>query len=98
MEFLLGQILEELKELRKDIYNTLGVNMSASVCGAPLTQEMLEKAAQKALELHRPDPMLISLKAYRMLQKIYNKHPDFFPTCETDIWIKAYKMGLTEDE
>lgn len=73
--------------------------MSAEKCGAVLTPEMLEEAANRAIgEGMRMPERVVSVRAYRMLEKIRHKFPDFDPFFDAEIWYKAYTMGLTEDE
>lgn len=73
--------------------------MSAEKCGGTLTFEILQKAANLAISKGLDVPLpILSVKACRMLKKIQHKFPDFQPLSEADIWYKAYKMGLTEEE
>lgn len=72
--------------------------MSAEKCGIPLTADMFEEATKKFLEPTPKPPIIVGPRAYRMLQKIRFKFPDFEPLAEAEIWFKAYKMGITEDE
>lgn len=68
--------------------------MPAERCGSVIAFDVSEEGGMASLG----KPMSLSGKAYRMLKKIQHKFPEFDPVSETDIWLKAYNMGLTEDE
>jgi hypothetical protein len=66
--------------------------MSAEKCGSAISFFLPDGEGTPAGS--RP----FSIKADRMLRKIRHKFPDFDPALESEIWFKAYNMGLTEDE
>jgi len=72
--------------------------MSAENCGGVLSPEMIEEATKVAVQSRPPLPVLISVKADKMLQRIKQKFPDWEPQCEAEVWIKAYKLGLMDDD
>lgn len=67
--------------------------MPAEKCGNTIAFDVSEEGMANSVK-----SLVVSSKAYRMLQKIRHKFPDFDPLVETEIWLKAYNMGLTEDE
>lgn len=67
--------------------------MSAEKCGGPVGFVQVVDAEP---EVEKTD--FLSGRAFRVLKKIKHKFPDFTPVNESDIWVKAYKMGLTEEE
>jgi hypothetical protein len=69
--------------------------MSAEKCGTVTAFVVTPNETQEELVL--PSDFL-SGKAFRVLQKIRHKFPDFVPIEEQDIWTKARAMGLTEEE
>lgn len=72
--------------------------MSAEKCGVVLTVEMLEQAAERAAcQTAHEYIWIVSPRAYRMLKRIQVRYPSFDPQSETEIWWKAYSMGLTEE-
>ncbi|MCX9024637.1 MAG: hypothetical protein OIN85_00910 [Candidatus Methanoperedens sp.] len=60
--------------------------------------EMVAEAAAKRLLENPEKPLPLSPRAKSMLRKIRHKFPDFDPALEAEIWLKAHRMGLTEDE
>lgn len=73
--------------------------MTHRECGV-LNFELIEQAAERAAKqgMHLPD-RIISVRAAMILKKIHHKYPDWDSwTVEPEIWVKAYKMGILEDE
>jgi hypothetical protein len=76
--------------------------MSAEKCGqAVLTSEMISEAIERAANQSGSDaPMrLISVRANNMLKRIHQKEPGWDSwTVEAEIWWKARRFGILEDE
>lgn len=74
--------------------------MSAEKCGGIITFEMVETAAKKIAERGGSIPdRIISVRAAKMLKKIYHKSPGWDSwSVESEIWWKARSMGIIEEE
>lgn len=75
--------------------------MSAEKCGRPLTIEDIEKAAELAVANYGYKTLdrVISYRAAKMLKRIQLKDPGWDHwMVEAEIWVKAYKLGLVENE
>lgn len=74
--------------------------MSAEKCGPVLTQEMIRQAAERAAaRAGQPSERVISVKAHEMLKKIHTREPGWDSWhVSGEIWYKAYKMGLLDEE
>ena len=69
--------------------------MSAEKCGNPIAIESVPTVSTPPMV----DPVdFLSGNAFRTLKRIRHKFPDFSPKTESDIWLKARSMGLTEEE
>ena len=72
--------------------------MSAEKCGTAMTIEMFEEAAKRITQPPERRHLIVSSKAYRMLDKIKKTHPTWEPQAEAEIWIKARSLGLLDEE
>ena len=45
-------------------------------------------------ETKKPADLIISAKGWKMLLKVREIEPDFCPSCEAAIWMRAEQMGL----
>lgn len=72
--------------------------MSAEKCGEPVTAIMLDEAVARALEPRRRETVIISARAHKVLRMIKKIYPDWEPEASADVWVKAWKMGLFEEE
>jgi hypothetical protein len=68
--------------------------MSATKCGNPIGIVLPFPKVEEAVS---PEPSL-SRNATQILKRIQAKFPDFDPTSESAIWLKARSMGLTDEE
>lgn len=71
--------------------------MPAEKCGTPMPTELVKCNNKKVIEKSRPT-IIMSQKATKIFEVIKKRYPNFQPANETDVWIKAHKMGLLDDD
>jgi hypothetical protein len=73
--------------------------MSAKKCGQKFAVLIIEDDADYAPSDTVCLPTLVcSRRAYSMFNRIRRKYPNFFTIHEAEIWKKARRMGLMEEE
>jgi hypothetical protein len=70
--------------------------MSGEKCGTPFGV-VVEVPSVKIVEEESPI-RFTSGNAFRVLKKIRHKYPEFDPSTEAEIYVKARAMGITEEE
>lgn len=57
----------------------------------PLDRDAILKALRGAV---KQKPVCVSIKAWKLLQRIMEAEPEFMPKTEAEIWLKGDDLGL----